>query len=133
MQRRPDAPALVHSLLALPGYCAIAHAVWTLLKALRYGRRVERRVRIVGYDAAGRSATVETGEAGPLVDVRWPIRTNYRPPPGSWHSVIHPPGDPGRLMPGMGWRGSLLLAAKQAVTGLALVAAAFGMMAPGLT
>ena len=40
---------------------------------------------------------------------------------------------PGRLVPGMGWRVSLFLAAKLVVSGLALVAAAFGMMALGLT
>ncbi len=123
----------MHSLLAFLGYCAIIYAVWMLFRALRYRRWIERRVRIVGYNASGQTTTVETEEPGPLLDVRWPVRNSYRPILGTWHSVIHPPDDPGRLVPGMGWRGSLLLAAKLVVAGLALVAAAFGMMALGLT
>ncbi len=112
------------ALIGFLGLFLLARSLWGLVLAVRYRRWVEQRVRILRFNPAGWTATVEPERPGPLLDVPWIIGNGRQPVLGTRVSVIHPPGEPDRLQPGMGWRGWLGAAWKAFLVGVALLAAA---------
>ncbi|WP_198377690.1 hypothetical protein [Neoroseomonas rubea] len=86
------------TILAFIGVACLVAASWNFANAWRYRGWSEVAARVIRFDAAGWTATVEAEDGGALRSVVWPTTRRSTPATGTRLHLVHPPVDPARLV-----------------------------------